>query len=367
MQEQIVALFDKVASYFAVPFASWNSFLAAIGGVPDALLNIGTISAWPYLLSSMAIAYLLYLLARRQPGASPRSFRAFAFPREVYRHRSAIVDYKYVLIDLTLQGVVYVPVIAGCTWLSYKLALSLSGGAAASAGASLNPLADALILTVITFIVIDFATFFSHYLMHRFPVLWYFHEVHHSAEVMTPVTVLRVHPVEKIFNSAVGAFLGGLGAAAYAAIAGHKVDPLTVIGIDIFVFYFRVFGIHLRHSHIWLSYGTFLSHILISPAQHQIHHSVDPRHYDKNFGYVLAIWDLLFRSLYVPRQRESLQFGLAGTDPKDYSSVAALYITPFRKAMRHLRAPRSAAAEPAAPAGEAAVDLSGHKLVAPDK
>nr|WP_305907128.1 creatininase family protein [Methylomarinum sp. Ch1-1]MDP4519854.1 creatininase family protein [Methylomarinum sp. Ch1-1] len=93
---------------------------------------------------------------------------------------------------------------------------------------------------------------------------------------------------------------------------------------------FYLFGYNLRHSHIWLSYGPFFSKLLISPAQHQIHHSANPTHFDKNFGFIFAIWDALFRSLYIPKQREILLFGLGGHENKQFSSFWSLYLMPFK-------------------------------------
>lgn len=57
-----------------------------------------------------------------------------------------------------------------------------------------------------------------------------------------------------------------------------------------------------------------MEHILISPAQHQLHHSSDPRHHDKNYGEVFAIWDLMFGTLFVPDGPEKLTFGIADGD-----------------------------------------------------
>ena len=62
-------------------------------------------------------------------------------------------------------------------------------------------------------------------------------------------------------------------------------------GVNIFIFLFNVFGSNLRHSHIGISYWKWLEFILISPAQHHLHHSVSKEHHDKNFGVSLAIWD----------------------------------------------------------------------------
>jgi sterol desaturase/sphingolipid hydroxylase (fatty acid hydroxylase superfamily) len=89
---------------------------------------------------------------------------------------------------------------------------------------------------------------------------------------------------------------------------------------------------------VWFSYGPLLSKLFISPAQHQIHHSSARKHWDKNFGFIFAFWDLFFRSLYVPKEREELTFGLGEGRQEDiqYRSVTALYLLPFKKAYRRI-------------------------------
>jgi sterol desaturase/sphingolipid hydroxylase (fatty acid hydroxylase superfamily) len=111
-----------------------------------------------------------------------------------------------------------------------------------------------------------------------------------------------------------------------------ELDLLSIFGVNIVLLLYFAFAFQLRHSHIWLSYGPILSWIFISPAQHQIHHSMERRHVDKNFGFTLAIWDAMFGCLYVPKERERFRFGVAGADPEDFSSVARIYFLPFRKA-----------------------------------
>jgi len=107
-----------------------------------------------------------------------------------------------------------------------------------------------------------------------------------------------------------------------------------IFGVSMSTFLFALSGRHLRHSHIWLSYGPVFSWLFISPAQHQIHHSIDPRHRDMNFGARLAVWDALFGTLYVPREPETLQVGLPDADPQEFSTVCKLYFLPFKKSVK---------------------------------
>ena len=82
------------------------------------------------------------------------------------------------------------------------------------------------------------------------------------------------------------------------------------------------------------SLGPFLNRIVMSPAQHVIHHSIDTQHWNKNFGVKLALWDGLFGTLYVPREPETLQVGLPDADPREFSTVRQLYFLPFKKSVK---------------------------------
>jgi hypothetical protein len=83
---------------------------------------------------------------------------------------------------------------------------------------------------------------------------------------------------------------------------------------------------------VWLSFGPAIEHVLNSPAQHQIHHSDAPRHFDRNFGVNLSLWDWMFGTLYVTTSKpESLQFGIAGQGPERYHTLGDLIVMPFRE------------------------------------
>ena len=325
---------DKVADTLLEPFVSLESFLRAASGLIDALTDLGSKTAWPYIVSSFVLALVLHAV-RKKWGLvdSQTSLRAFLVPPDIYRHRSAILDYKYVAINLSIRGVVFAPLMTGCGWLLYKLLQPVVVETLAIDVPLTNPIIRSVLLTIFVVLLADFGWFLSHYLMHRIPLLWYFHEVHHSAEVLTPVTVYRVHPLEDFVNASIGPALSALGAAIYAALSRSDVTVITIFGVNVLIFAFHLFAFQLRHSHIWLSYGPILSRIFISPAQHHIHHSLDAKHWSKNYGFIFAVWDGLFGSLYVPRSREILRLGVP-SDSRDFSSVTKLYFLPFAKAAR---------------------------------
>jgi sterol desaturase/sphingolipid hydroxylase (fatty acid hydroxylase superfamily) len=337
---------QRALRYLLAPFDSPETFLSALAGPFHALFDPASKTAWPYLGSSLLIAWVLCVVARRRGHIPPdMSFRSFLLPREVVLHPSAIVDYKFVLVDLTIRFILYAPIIAGVSQLAYRtiapLVLRFSVELPIEAKG-----VRIIVLTIVGILIADLGLYVGHWLLHRVPFLWRFHEVHHSAEVLTPATVYRVHPVEDLIFGLAGAVIAALGASVYAAASGADVRPLSLFGVNIVLMAFFIVGFQLRHSHIWLSYGPFLSRIFISPAQHQIHHSRAAHHWDKNYGFTFAIWDLLFGTLYVPRKREQITFGIPGSDPAEYDSVWKLYWRPFRRAYDTLRRPHTKGKRP---------------------
>ncbi|WP_447986191.1 sterol desaturase family protein [Nitrospira sp. Nam74] len=315
-------LLGKACSYLLAPFQSLDSFIFVILGPFKAVLDVNFKTGWPYLISAVILAWWVFICGKRKGViSSNQSFKAFLFPREIFQHRSAILDYKFALVDLTISGLVYMPFIAGLSMLVYKALLHVLP--------SMPILSKSVVVTfLVGVILVDLGSFLGHLMMHKVPMLWKFHVVHHSAEVLTPATFYRVHPIETLVNAVVGSILSAVVAAVYATMSHEDMTLLSIAGVNAATFLFLLGGSVLRHTHIWLSFG-FMNWIIVSPAQHQIHHSQDPKHWDKNFGYMLAIWDGILGSLYVPRNRENIRYGIPDHDPKDLSSVTQLYFQPF--------------------------------------
>lgn len=70
---------------------------------------------------------------------------------------------------------------------------------------------------------------------------------------------------------------------------------------------------------------------ITSPALHLIHHSANPKHWDKNLAHMFTFWDRLTGTLYLPTQPKSLRFGLGNGEDHEFTTVAGLYVRPFRK------------------------------------
>ncbi|MEK7857243.1 MAG: sterol desaturase family protein, partial [Acidobacteriota bacterium] len=192
--------------------------------------------------------------------------------------------------------------------------------------------------TLTLFLADDFARFYVHYLQHRLPALWVFHQTHHSALVLSPLTLLRTHPIEIVTARIRNAVTYGIVTGVFLYAIGESVSAWAILGTEILGFTFNFLGANLRHSQVWIHFGPFESY-LISPAAHQVHHSIEKIHHDRNFGVCLAIWDRLFKTHFDPRSVSSpLQFGLVGSPLSDPAqSPLTLYIQPFRDLLSLLK------------------------------
>jgi sterol desaturase/sphingolipid hydroxylase (fatty acid hydroxylase superfamily) len=167
------------------------------------------------------------------------------------------------------------------------------------------------------------------------PALWEFHKVHHSAEVLTTLTEMRTHPVEIIFFMNAIALCTGIVFGAMTYLFGPGIHPFTLLNANLVLMLFIVTIGHLRHSHMWIAFTGVAGRLFQSPAHHQIHHSDQPRHFNKNLGFALAVWDWLFGTLYVPEKYEKITFGV-GAEHVQFDTLLKTFVTPFSRSANHL-------------------------------
>ncbi len=262
-----------------------------------------------YIGSTVLIVYAIWRMRGR-----PGGFVRYMLPKELYRNPSTMVDIKVALFNTVFLGTGVLSVLILAPYVTVIVQGQLAALAGGSTIAPDTGVWRGILAAILLFLTQDFCRYWNHYLHHETRVLWPFHAVHHSAEVLTPLTFLRAHPAYYAVQMLlISLLVGTVQALIMFALLGHLEPWVFYVGTLAFNSYV-FFGGHLRHSHIWLSYGRMLEHILISPAQHQVHHSSDPKHHDKNYGEVFAIWDWMFGTLYVPDGPEDLQFGIAGAD-----------------------------------------------------
>lgn len=283
---------------------------------------------------------LVFLMFQGMPAAHQGQSRlSYAlgqlFARRTYLHRSARHDYAVFVINNLILWIIAASAIFHSGTV-YSATLAAAQSIALEPVSVVPTVGMKFLYSFYLLLLWDFGASYSHYLKHKIPVLWELHKVHHSAEVLNPVTAVRRHPIEAIFGGLVVAVVSGVGIAGWALVMGDNIPHLQIFGTYAGVWLWRVFGYNLRHTHVWISYGPFWNRILISPAHHQIHHSKSPDHYDRNFGHIFAFWDHLFGTLYCPKAQEHIEFGIEEEEQDDYRTLKGLYVVPLVKIWRRM-------------------------------
>ncbi len=261
---------------------------------------------WPCLVVALLLACGLAL----SRGVRLRKLVAWLFSPRIWAHRSALLDYQIIFAKALLRATLFAPLAVSGLAVTVFVARALDGWLEPSAPTGWSRLQIDATYTLALFLVSDFSRYLLHRWLHTVPWLWELHKVHHSAEVLTPFTVYRSHPIEGLLFALRGALVTGVVTGVFFHLFRAELGVLDVLGVNALAFTFNLLGSNLRHSHVWLSYGPWIERVLISPAQHQVHHSVEPADHHRNLGTCLAVWDLLGGSLRTTGEPERLAFGL---------------------------------------------------------
>lgn len=306
---------------------SWFSELTSLVSQGSKRVFLG------YLLSA-AILAIIWLMWQRK-----LNFMAavgWLFRRETWWSRSSKSDYRLMLLNQPLM-LLLSPLLLSKLVLATSIFYSLSDWVVRPLWSSdISAFWVSVLFTTCLFVVDDASRYYLHRLMHRWPALWAFHRVHHTAESLTPFTVFRTHPVEGVLFGLRSALVQGFLIGVFVFLFYDRVTLLSVLGANVFTAALNLLGSNLRHSPVPISYGKTLESWLISPAQHQIHHSQAREHWNKNFGAFIAVWDRLGNTLEYGSNTQDLTYGLRHQKPQEHQLVT-LYWQPFKHCWRCLR------------------------------
>lgn len=162
----------------------------------------------------------------------------------------------------------------------------------------------------------DFLRYWLHRASHRFETLWRLHAVHHSPKKLYWFNVGRFHPIEKALQYLLDSL------------------PFLLLGVSdtVLASYFVFYAINgfFQHSNCAVRLG-WLNYIVSGPELHRWHHSREAVESNTNYGNNLIVWDLLFGSFFLPRDRSVGELGLIN---RDYpSSFQEQFVAPFTKGL----------------------------------
>ncbi|MBG08596.1 MAG: hypothetical protein CME68_07545 [Halobacteriovoraceae bacterium] len=150
----------------------------------------------------------------------------------------------------------------------------------------------------------EFLRYWVHRMAHTKRFLWKLHSVHHSSEVLYWFNSGRFHPLEKVIQF----------------IPDTLIFLLIGMNEAVLTTYLVFYGINgfFQHSNINVKFG-FLNYIISSSELHRWHHSEIPRESNGNYGNNLIIWDVIFGTWFLPKDRSVGEIGLRNRNfPKEY-------------------------------------------------
>ena len=174
--------------------------------------------------------------------------------------------------------------------------------------------AGALIATLLLF---DLWMYWWHRLLHRVPLLWRFHRMHHSDLAMDVTTTYRFHIGELLISACLrcGVFY----------IIGMNLTILLcyeLIMTPVIAFHHSNFYLPTRLDRMYRC-------VFTSPWMHWLHHSDYQPETDSNFGTVLSCWDRLFGTYCMTDAPQQIRYGLKEfRDPK-WQTLGGLIKTPL--------------------------------------
>lgn len=303
---------------------------------------------WPFLLLTLVIATGIWAI-RRGRGSKDADGREraadlveFLLPRKIYTHVSARVDIWLYVLDRALRPLWAATFLVAVAPGTEQAIMAAMGDLFGSGPALESTYAWMLLYSLFTLLCYDLVFYLIHYAEHKVPALWVIHKVHHSAEVLTPLTRYREHFLEAPMYAVGGALSFGFAAGIFSWAFQDSITPATLFNIGFFSLLFGFNG-SFRHYHVAFHYPRWLSKWLHSPVMHHVHHSYLKQHWDKNFAVVTSIWDRLFGTLYIPEKDEHTPWGLGPETQDQYRSFWQNTTGPFRDWYAMARRPKVAA------------------------
>jgi sterol desaturase/sphingolipid hydroxylase (fatty acid hydroxylase superfamily) len=135
---------------------------------------------------------------------------------------------------------------------------------------------------VLSVVALDFAIYVQHVLFHAVPLLWRLHMVHHADLDFDVSTGVRFHTFEILLSLGIKA----------AAVVLLGAPAVAVLVFEVLLNATSMFSHGNVRLPAWLDRPLRL--VVVTPDMHRVHHSVNPRETNSNFGFNLPWWDYLF-------------------------------------------------------------------------
>ena len=178
-----------------------------------------------------------------------------------------------------------------------------------------------LLELIFILLIFDLAIYLQHLASHKFPVLWRIHKMHHADPDFDATTGFRFHPFEIALSMIYK----------YLLILLFGPSVIAVIVFETILSSMAIFS----HANLRLpaAVDRVLRLVIVTPDVHRIHHSVDTRETDSNYGFNLTVWDRIFQTwIEQPAKgHEQMEIGIKRYQNANPTKVGWSLLLPFSK------------------------------------
>jgi sterol desaturase/sphingolipid hydroxylase (fatty acid hydroxylase superfamily) len=135
---------------------------------------------------------------------------------------------------------------------------------------------------LIGFLILDLAIYAQHVVFHKVPWLWRLHRMHHADLDIDVTTGVRFHPLEILISLLIK----------IGIVVAFGIPALAVLAFEVVLNATSMFN-H-SNARMPLALDRVVRWIVVTPDMHRVHHSIERRETDSNFGFNLPWWDRLF-------------------------------------------------------------------------
>jgi ornithine lipid hydroxylase len=223
-------------------------------------------------------------------------------------HGDVRVDFGYFFVSLAVVGVT--------TALTGFVLIPVAATLAKNVPWAVWPHSWPLVAQVgLAFVVSEFGHYWWHRFQHEVPLLWRLHAVHHSSQRLYWLNSARFHPIDLMVSG-----IAGFGSLIVLGCNETTIALFTLLGT-----------IHnlCQHSNVRYKLGP-LNYVFSMAELHRWHHSPNPVEGNTNYGGHLILWDVVFGTRFLPKDRESPERIGLNDMPSFPTTLFAQIASPFR-------------------------------------
>ncbi|MEO8116566.1 MAG: sterol desaturase family protein [Bacteroidota bacterium] len=225
------------------------------------------------------------------------------------RWKRILINFSISIPSFALLRLLFIPLMM---WLAYK-------NEPWHVGLNYFYKAPAWLEAAIAFLLLDYSNYLWHIILHKMPLMWRFHLVHHTDLDLDITTAFRFH-----FGELIGSvFFRG------AAVMLIGVSPLMVLLYEIAFDAANQF----QHSNMKIPFRfeKLLNKLVVTPRMHGIHHSMKKSETDSNFSIIFSFWDRLHNTIRLNVRQDEIRTGVPVYPDENELTTGKLLQLPFTK------------------------------------